>query len=293
MEEKKPSCAPSMSWWIVATVLSEITQSAAKTYYRITGMTNLVSRQSAELAKFVQTLNRLSGCKGPVTEDELSVMNDWDQIVEQKYIVQKSAIRNFLSGLGTFVHAAMNELPPENLDEVVNKVGVMFLSAIVRLSRVISEQDSSNLSSSCLPPVLPRELVLRTRAAFNDDVRNYANRLSKTMTLTQIDQIEEQFGELAEAFHDQETFRECLTTGEQEQFMTAWGALKFRFPQLHAYSGGLATVYPEERRGTQDRSTMSWETDIFRESSAKDFALEGSLHCKQYWKLSALLEKVL
>lgn len=292
LEEKKPGSEPDMSWWVLAMALWEFTHAAEKTYHRIRGLTTMVSQQTSELSELVQTLHRISGCKGPITDDELSLLTEWDLILERKYVVHKSTIRNFLSGLGSFIHIAMGELPPPTLDEVIKKVGTMFLSAVVCLSDIIRDRDGGSPVAR-LPPVLPHELIKLTRAAFNSDVRNQAHRLSTTFSPAEIEYIEQEFGEFLEAYHREEVFKASLhAIDESTSFSNAWGILKKRFRHLFFYCGGIASAYPEVGGENPSFSILQWETEVFESSKTTDFSLEGFLHSKQYSRLQKLLDSI-
>lgn len=293
MDEKKPSCMPSMSWWVLAMALYEFTHAVGKTYRRIHGMTTFVSQQTQHLSELVQTLHRISGCKGPITDDELNLLTEWDLIIDNKYVVQKSAIRNFLSGLGSFVHISTAELPPASLNDVVHAVGSMFLSAVVGLSAIVENRAELIGGATGLPPVLPHELIKLTRAAFNSEVRCHAPRLSARFTPAEIEQIEEEFGDFLEAYHREETFKASLQAIDAcKEFGMAWGVLRARFARLFLYCGGIGSAFPGRFAATPELSIRPHGTEAYRITGMTDFALEGALHCKQYKKLRTLLEVV-
>lgn len=292
LQEKKPACQPSMSWWILAMAAFDFTQIAAKTYHKLCAMTSAVSRHVEFLTQLLQTFNRMSGCKGPVSDDELGLLGDWDFIEDQKYVIRKSAVRNFLNGLGSFVHLSINELAPPALDDLVQKVGIMFLAAIVRISAVIVERENSNMGSARLPAVLPVELAKITRASFNNDVRSQANRLGKTMDSTEIEMIEEQFGQFLDTYHDEHSIQRTFNSPDnQTDFESAWANLKTKFDKLHIYCAGIATAFPDVCRDFIDTPVLPWESDVFRES-AKDFAIEACMHCKQHTELFDAVESI-
>lgn len=292
LDEMKPDCSPEMSWWVMAMAIYEFTHTISKTYNRIRGLTTLIAQQIVHLSELVQSLSRLSGCKGPVTDEELSLVDDWDRITENKYIIQKSVIKDFLSGLGSFVHISMSELPEKSLNEVIEVVGMMFLSAVVGISSVIEGRGEFSVGTFGLPPVLPHELISLTRASFNGDVRNQAHRLSTIFTPGEIEQIEEEFGEFLEGYHREETLRAILRAIDPcKEFAGAWGCLRGRFARLFLYCGGIGSAYPN---GFSDstRFTILPTIESFTTTGLPDFPLEGSLHCAQFRRLSSLIEQV-
>lgn len=293
LKDKQSPYAPSMSWWIIAMAVSELNQAAARTYDRISGMSTLVSNQTEELAELVETLHRLSGCKGPVTDDELNLLSSFDLVVYQKYTVQTSSIREFLSGLSSFVQASLTDLAPKTADNVISKVGRIFLSTIVPLSNIILERKDNTAFATQLSPVLPRELIQLSRATFNADVRGHRARLCRTMSPTEIESIEQQFGDFLEAYHREETWKQSFkVTRTQGTFASEWGYLRSRFENLYLYCSGIATVFPQSFPKDSHFSMLPWHTDVFRECTTKDFWLEGSLQCRQYKNLMTLVGKV-
>lgn len=293
LDKKKPGWGPSMSWWVLAMALYEFSHTVTKTYVRIRGMTTFVSQQTHHIAELIQSLHRISGCKGPITDDELNLLSEWDLIIDSKYVVQKSAIRNFLSGLGSFVHISMSELPADALNEVIHAVGTMFLSAVVGLSASIENRGELIGGPTGLPPVLPHELIKLTRAAFNGDVRAQARRLSSFFSPSEIEQIEEEFGDFLEAYHREEIFKASLQAIDHcKDFGRAWGVLSVRFKRLYLYCGGIGSVFPGEFSVNPQCTIRPHENEAFRMTGIFDFALEGSLHSEQYSKLRNLLEVV-
>lgn len=293
LDDKKPACSPEMSWWVMAMAVYEFTHTASKTYNRIRGLTTLIAQQTVHLSELMQSLNRLSGCNGPVTDEELNLVNEWDGIKENKHVVQKSVIRNFLSGLGSFVHISMSELPEVSLNEVVQVVGTMFLSAIVGLSSVIEGRGDIPVGAIGLPPVLPHELIKLTRASFNGDVRNQAHRLSTIFTPAEIEQIEEEFGEFLEGYHREEILQAVLRAVDPcKDFASAWGCLRGRFGRLFSYCGGLGSAYPGKFSIPTRFKKLPTIVEPLRITGLTDFSLEGSLHCAQHSRLRSLLEQV-
>lgn len=290
-ERKKPGCGPSVSWWVLAMALYEFSHAVSKTYDHIRGMTTCVAQQTHHIAELIQSLHRISGCKGPITDDELNLLSEWDLLIDSKYVVQKSAIRNFLSGLGSFVHISMAELPAESLNDVITAVGTLFLSAVVGLSACIENRGELIGGPSGLPPVLPHELIKLTRAAFNSDVRAQARRLASFFTPSEIEQIEEEFGDFLEAYHREEIFKASLqAVDHSNDFKQAWGVLSRRFKRLYLYCGGIGSVFPGEYSPTPPCIIRPHENESFRMTGVTDFVLEGSLHAKQFETLRNLLE---
>ena len=291
LQEKKPSCAPSVSWWVLAMAVLDITQAAARTYRTLSAMFSSPSANIELLSQLIQTYSRLSGCKGPVSEDEIAVLHDWDFLEENKYVVLKSSIRGFLSGLGSFVDTSLNELVQQSMDEVIEKVGVMFRTSVIQITAIITSREASNMGSARLPPVLPHELARFSRATFNSDLRLHADRLGCVMDGAEIELIEDEFGQFLEAYHNESNLR-LFPSSENSQmcFESGWVNLKKRFSRLYTFFSGLATVFPDVCDEYKDTQSFPLENGLFE--TGKDFIVEGCLHCRQYTGLFDALELI-
>lgn len=287
--EKKTGVEPSAPWWILTVGLLEFVRAVAKTYRRIHGFTRALSKQVSLLSELMRTLQRLSGCKGPITQEELSLLSQWDLIVDGKYVVQKTVVHSFLTGLGSFMYVTTNDLPQSTVDGVVHVISTLFLSSIVGLASIVDSRREPSAGAGELCPVLPNELINLSRAGFNRVLRSHADRLSLKMTCEEIDRIEEEFGELTEAHYREDMFNTTLHhLRSDSSFSNAWGFLRGRFPHLHEFCAGIGSGYPEPFSKSESFSVQGGRTELFRIGGITDFPLEGTLHCQQYRTLRKL-----
>ncbi|CDF36301.1 unnamed protein product [Chondrus crispus] len=289
LEEKKTGFEPSAPWWILSMGLLEFVRAVAKTYNRIQGFTRLLSKQVSLLSELLRTLKRLSGCKGPITRDELGLLSQWDLITDGNYVVRKTTVQSFLTGLGSFVYVSANELPQSTVDGVVHAVSTLFLSSIVGLASIVESRKEPSAGADELCPVLPNELVKLSRTDFNRVLRSHADRLSPKMSCEDLDRTEEEFGRLTEACYREDVFNSSVQNVKSySTFANAWGMLRGRFPLLYEFCGGIGSGYPGSFSKSVNFSVKGGHTELFRIRGMTDFPLEGSLHCQQYQKLKGL-----
>ncbi|KAH9269624.1 hypothetical protein BASA83_008279 [Batrachochytrium salamandrivorans] len=188
-----------------------------------------------------------------------------------------SNVEQFVRGLGTFVSAKLDEIPAENGARlhVLRLVGLAFLSAALQLMSIRVERNSANEQAAAndqLPPVMPHELAAK-------------------FTPQQIEDIEEEHGELIRCYHAEENLKLAIDACDHKtSFRDGWGLLGLRFPALFEFAGGLATVFPGTSTVEADFSRLRREKDIFRQSLS-DFGLECVLHAQQHKGLLKITTK--
>lgn len=107
----------------------------------------------------------------------------------------------------------------------------------------------------------------------------------------QIEQIVDEHGELVRAYHADETLRlllhACDTT---TSFKRGWGLLGSQFSSLHAFVGGLATVFSDISTVEADVYALRRKKRLFRQNLS-DFGLDRVLYSPQHMKLQTIMAK--
>ena len=88
-------------------------------------------------------LKRISGAKGPLTDLERSACNP-DAITSGTFIIERSAVQEYINGLGSFVQGSFNELEEEEKINVIKLIGEMFVFAADKISSITAEHDAQN-----------------------------------------------------------------------------------------------------------------------------------------------------
>ena len=303
LDDKRPPCRPSSGWWVLMMAMHSFAQESSLVFTRIQGLTTLVSQQVAELSNLSRTFCRLVGGKGPLIQSEVEVMaqvtaESGGLVVVDTFAAPVASIELFIRGLGTFVSSKLDEVPSEDgvRLQLIKLVSTMFMSAAYQLTLITVERNEANERASPadqLPPVMPHELAKYSRADFCATVRKHILRLrAAKFTPHQIEQIEEEHGELVRAYHAEETLRLSLDACDATtSFKRGWGILGSRFPSLHAFAGGLATVFPGTSTVEADFSRLRREKSLFRQNLS-DFGLECVLHSQQHKELQTIVAKM-
>ena len=152
----------------------------------------------------------------------------------------------------------------------------------------VVERDSSNEAAEEIPPVLPHLLVKLRGREFSRVLRIQRNRLLKTWSQVEINDIELEFQGLKMAYQNEEALKNVLdgcdhTTG----FSEGWNYVQNRFNSLRLFCGGMATAFPGTSNVESDFSILKWEKDDHR-VGITDFSLEGIFQAKQYVAIKKL-----
>jgi hypothetical protein len=97
------------------------------------------------------------------------------------YSATRASIRNFVADLGQCSVIRRRAVPDNRKRDLELGIGLLFLSAIESISRMVAERDSSNgVTSDKLAPVVPPDLALISPREFNEVVLQQSQRLNLT-----------------------------------------------------------------------------------------------------------------
>jgi D-alanyl-D-alanine dipeptidase len=138
------------------------------------------------------------------------------------------------------------------------------------------------MASEEAPPVMPAELVTMRTAKFISDVLDtYRDHVSRWWTATEIEQIEKDHKKLVAEYNAIDSVDKTTIAQHDHttSFNSAWDDLKGRFEALRAFSGNLATVFPNTTSVESDFSILKWEKDDNRKAMTT-LSLEGIFQAK-------------
>lgn len=162
------------------------------------------------------------------------------------------------------------------------------LELIDGVKSIVAERNSRNEANSTVPPVLPHELVMIRGQDFMGIVREQRARLLSRMSISQVDHIEQEFGDLLKAYRSEPAFKATLKgCDETTSFEDGWLCTGGRFALLRDFCGGLATVFPGTATVESDFSIVKYVKDDFK-TQLTDLSLEGILHAKQFKQLRGI-----
>lgn len=290
INEKHPTSAPPMIWWVYLLAMECFTSHSAKTFRKIQGLTTMISQQQAELDLLVSSYVEEIGAIGPLSESTVSGLDPALHVTAGCYAVPLSKVEEFVLGQASWVEDTLNRASEKDRRDLLVDVGLVFVVACEKIAEICVQRDSANgpITSDCLPPVLPHELVKTTAADFIRMVRRQSYRLERRYNVEHIDVIADQHKGLSRAYRRDEVLRAGIDACDaRTPFDVAWKLLAPQYPDLVEYCGGLATVFPGTATVESDFSILRWEKDIFRKSLSH-FGLEGVMHSKQYFLLESL-----
>lgn len=286
LDEKSPACKPSSDFWITMLLVDDIAREASATFRSIQGMSLLISQQEERLNQLKLFLVQLFNVHKTDDNNQDHNMEDDKQFSKKgKYFVFPDAVEEFIEGLGSFVLDLLDSYSNGDLKQLAESVAFLVATLVEELDTVVAERDHDNTAIFTLPPVLPKALVQLNGRAFAELITLHRNRLVVSFSPQKIEKMEDEFRSLKFAYCRDNQVKAALDECPAEAtFEQAWKKIKERFPSLHEFTGGLATVFPGTATVESDFSVLKWSKDEFC-SALTDFALEGVLHAKQYSRL--------
>ena len=161
-EEKKPSCRPNPSWWILLHFVHEIAGMAAKTCRSLQGRSTLLCNQHEHIKQLVTGISYKLGIVGPLSEDQHANfhVNRHKISASGNFGVGLDNVKVFLEDLGSFVSGQLAEMLVDDRIPVLRDIAAATLGLVDDVSGVVAERDENNNAflSQALA-VLPHQLV--------------------------------------------------------------------------------------------------------------------------------------
>ena len=159
---KKPSVAPSPSWWIVIMFIHKISAEATITFRNLEGLTTIVSQQREGLRHLHGVYAWLFNASGPLSDEDADVVDLGVAVVsdDRLFLLHLSDVKEVLEDLGMFVLDKIEETGADAMTELVKYITVCIVNLIAGVDSVVAERDSSIEAALDMPPVLPHQLVL-------------------------------------------------------------------------------------------------------------------------------------
>eukprot|EP00173_Palmaria_palmata_P001374 Plantae.Rhodophyta-Palmaria_palmata.ctg17575.p1 GENE.Plantae.Rhodophyta-Palmaria_palmata.ctg17575~~Plantae.Rhodophyta-Palmaria_palmata.ctg17575.p1 ORF type:complete len:193 (+),score=37.14 Plantae.Rhodophyta-Palmaria_palmata.ctg17575:71-580(+) len=164
------------------------------------------------------------------------------------------------------------------------------VSGITKVVAVRTEQNTPSEEQIC--SFLPEELCKMRASALSSVVQFQRPRLlDMGWTEMNIESVESDHRALLRAYRDEPAFKDVFDSlsNETSDYDRLWGECADRFPNLEAFCGGSASIFPNTSTVESDFSIINWEKDEFRDALG-DFSLEGVMQTKQHAKVSELAE---
>jgi hypothetical protein len=161
-------------------------------------------------------------------------------------------------------------------------IGLLFLSAIESISIIAAERDSCcGSTSDKIPPVNLRELANIAPREFHEVFFQQSQRLNLTESRGL---CTEEVRDIKLAARENFSAQKLEEQSDIVEFREFWEYFGQRYPKLHQFCDGNATVFPWTSTVESELSVLNWECDGLR-SSVTGFSLEGIMQCKQFKQL--------
>ena len=179
VHNKRPSCAPSMSWWIVLMSVENILSVSSITAKTLLGQINLVSQHREALEKLVSILTDSFGVQHVSNSEREALRDDKNLIVSDngRFDVSVESLCGFLDNIGTFVFDRVKVLEAKGLQYLLLDLSRITLKLICGIGSIYDERDSRNEAGAGLPTVISHELVKLRGRDFRIIIRNHRKHL--------------------------------------------------------------------------------------------------------------------
>ena len=161
LDLKKPSVAPSSSWWNVLMFIRKISAEATINFRSLEGLATIVSQQREGLRRLHAVYVRLFNASGPLSVDDANAVDLGIAVLseDREYSLQLSNVTAELEDLGLFVAGKIEETGANAMAELVKGLAVCTVNLIAGVISIVAERDSPDEAAAEMPPVLPQQLA--------------------------------------------------------------------------------------------------------------------------------------
>ena len=206
------------------------------------------------------------------------------------FAVKLDDMEAFIADLGSFAQSMVEGIPAERKNAFIEDVAHLYIDTIAGIHRIEAERDEDNTAadSKVLPAVLAHEIAAMSHSRFCAVVRDQTDRLRASLTMFEIDVVEQEHQALQRAVKDEKPLKEALGKCDSKtDFNASWSILNGRFRKLEQFCGGLASVFPGTAQVESDFSIVKYKKDEHW-ACLTDLSLEGILHSKEYKKIECI-----
>jgi hypothetical protein len=170
------------------------------------------------------------------------------------------------------------------------ELGQLIVGFVDGVSNLYAMRDSENQPiEDDGPVVLTQQLCLLRGREFGKLLGFYKDRVVACWGEIAVRRLESEHAALRHASLNEPDLKKSFAVlTDSCAFEPAWRLVKDRFPTLEAFSGALATLFPNTSAVESDFSILGWEKDEYRQSMT-DLSLEGVMQAKQYDEIKKLI----
>ncbi len=268
--EKRPANAPSSIWWVITYSITPAIDIVNVTFVVLKDKSLLLTQQEQHIQMLINTIMTMFGIemieelKGDDNKRASNYVNS-----EQWHINVNSIVAH-IEDQRSFPRNCYEELDVANQKLIIKQVGMFAMELVTGLYNVKAERDDANKPlDSNVPPVLHVPLVkLRIDMFIRAVLDPFHAHISKFWLVEKIDLIEGEYCDLLKVYNSYSILKATINKQDHHaSFNPRWDILLTSwFDSLHAFVGGLATVFANTTSIKSNFSIVKWEMDENRTS---------------------------
>ena len=294
MFRKNPPCKPNIDWWIMVHVIKDFTTTVNIVSRKLQGQTTLVAEQDKLLKKLVEDLCD-DGKVNLTTTIGAIDCPPAGRYINGLYFADIGNAEEVIQNSDLFVLTSMEglrESDPNTYLNILQGIIVLYVNSVNGINSISIDRDHMNRPTQNLPSVRPKDLLLTSRATFNELLLLQKERLLHSISEMALVELEDEYKAFKMKIRNDTSFLLIIEgMDDMISFDDAWARVGMTESQLCHFFGGLATVFPGTSTVESDFSDIGYEKDDYR-TSLTNLSLEGILQCKQFKKLSDLRSKL-
>jgi hypothetical protein len=134
IESQQPPSAPPHLWWVSLLAMHHFTSRTVVTFRTIQGLTTLLDQQQATLVGLVASLMEDVGVTGSLIAETIVNLDASNHIINGRYAVPLSYVREFVSDLVSWVDSVVDEVDEGQRSELFNDIASVYVTACNRIS---------------------------------------------------------------------------------------------------------------------------------------------------------------
>ena len=193
-DEKRPSCSPTKSFWIMAYVLKGFVQTVNLTLVAIQGLSTLLNEQGKCLELLVNTLKEDCNVKGPDQFTEVP-----QHVLCGSYQVSYEDAETLIKDQDLFILGLLEDILTTEVPEytkVIHSTALLYAYSVDGFTRIVASQNAQNGPTNNLPSVMPQELIQMRPFEFSQIVLLHKQCLEVSMSEYDIVKITDEFKQL-------------------------------------------------------------------------------------------------
>ncbi|CAK9202181.1 unnamed protein product [Sphagnum troendelagicum] len=138
IESKQPASVPPRLWWVAFLSMHHFTIRAAVTFHSIQGLTTLVLQQRNALDNLIASFIDDVGVIGPLTVELIANIDPSTHVINGRYAVALSSVREFLVGLASWADTLLNKADESDQNDLQHDIALIYVTAYDRIHEIFA-----------------------------------------------------------------------------------------------------------------------------------------------------------